>query len=290
MSVPIAAFHAYRPACWLRVWGPDSQVFLQGQFTNDVRQAEDGRAVYGLWLDQRGHIVADGFVIRLAEAEYRVGSYFSDSATVRTRLEEYLIADEVEVADLTGEMAAVSVLGAEAGAWLQAQSPREGVVFAGRRARTESWEWVFPAALEDRVHGLFAGCRAADAAEMERLRMEAGIPAVPREAGPGELPAEAGFGDEAISMTKGCYLGQEIVARLRSRGTARRGLFKVHGLGEPPALPAAVAAQGRPAGELRSAVADRDGGGFTGFALLLLRESAAKPLVLAAGDRPVEIV
>jgi tRNA-modifying protein YgfZ len=290
MSVPVAAFHAYLPACWLRVSGPDAQAFLQGQFTNDVKQAREGQAVYGLWLDQKGHILADGFIIRIAEADYRVGSYFSAAATVRPRLEEYLVADEVEVADLSAEVAAVSILGAEAGAWLQAISPREGVVFQGRRTRGENWEWVFPAASAGRVHGLFAGCRAADAAEMERLRIESAIPAVPSEAGPGELPAEAGFGDEAISMTKGCYLGQEIVARLRSRGTARRGLFTLRGRGAAPALPAAIAAEGRAAGELRSAVPDRDGGGFTGRALLALRDSAGKPLVLAEDGRPVEIV
>jgi hypothetical protein len=280
-----ASFSPYRPACWLRVAGPDAYNFIQGQFTNDVKTAGEGQGVYGLWLSQKGKMLADGFVLRVGPEEFRVFSYFSEAGVVRQRLEDYLVADEVVIEDLTADWAGVSVLGAEAGSWLQALSPRQGVVFAGRRTRGENWEWLFPAAAAEEVHAHFAGCRSLDATELERLRISASIPAVPRDAGPGELPIEAGLDDDAISSTKGCYLGQEIIARLKSRGSARRGLFRIRGEGPVPPLPAALTADGRPAGELRSVAPGPDGTGYTGLALLVLRDLAKdRPLALPSGS------
>src|SRR5580693_9003555 len=96
------AFHGYRPAAWLRVSGADAAAFLQGQFTNDLREAQGETAVYGLWLDQKGKVLADSFVRRGAAAdEYWIGSYFSPGAAIGRRLEDYIIADEVTVEDAT---------------------------------------------------------------------------------------------------------------------------------------------------------------------------------------------
>jgi folate-binding Fe-S cluster repair protein YgfZ len=93
--------------------------------------------------------------------------------------------------------------------------------------------------------------------------------------GPGDLPNEAGLEAEAISYTKGCYLGQEVMARLKSMGQVRRRLVRVGGAGESiPALPVPLFGGGRAVGELRSAV--RDGaGGWSGLAMLSRLQVAA---------------
>src|SRR5690606_4378085 len=88
-----------------------------------------------------------------------------------------------------------------------------GLVFRGRRSIEENWEVVYPIAPgESDIAGVVTnGLRALDAEEMERTRIGAGIPAVPRDIGMGELPNEGGLEATAISYTKGCYLGQEVM-------------------------------------------------------------------------------
>jgi folate-binding protein YgfZ len=268
--------------CWLRVSGSDAGGFLQGQFTNDLRGLGPDGAVYGLWLNQKGKVVADGFILAAADGTFRIGSYFSPAAAICRRLEDYIVADDVVVEDETQGWSCASIIGEGAGAWLRGLSPREGWIFPGRRTAGENWEWVYPASSSDSVRERLASSAALDAAGLERLRIESGIPAIPADAGPGDLPEEAGLHNAAISTTKGCYLGQEITARLRSKGTVRRRLLRVRGSGPVPAVPAALLHDGRRVGELRSAAADRPGTGFIGLAMV------ASPVRPEAGACRVE--
>lgn len=262
----LPAFHRWQPAAWLRVAGPDAAIFLQGQFTNELRGLEPGRAVYGLWLTVKGKVLADSFVLRGRGEEFWVGSYFSAAATIRERLEAFIIADDVAIDDETARWTGVSVVGREAGA----ADLGEALIFPGRRARGENIEIVFPASGEAAVQAAWAGLPELGAEEFARLRIEEGIPAVPADAGPGDLPNEAGLEDEAISYTKGCYLGQEVMARLKSMGQVRRKLLRVRGEGAIPLrLPAPLFVGGKQVGELRSAVAE-GASGFIGFAMLSL--------------------
>ena len=92
--------HFWRPAAWLRVSGPDAGTFLQGQFSNDLGLLSTRPAVYGLWLNQKGRVLADSFVLKGSTAEeFWVGSYFSSGTAIRERLESHIIADDVVVAD-----------------------------------------------------------------------------------------------------------------------------------------------------------------------------------------------
>jgi hypothetical protein len=105
---------------------------------------------------------------------------------------------------------------------------------------------------------------------MERMRIAARIPAVPADVGPTDLPNEGGLEADAISYTKGCYLGQEVMARLKSMGQVRRRLLRVRGTGASlPALPAPVFRGARQVGELRSAVSD-EAAGWIGLAMVSL--------------------
>lgn len=264
------SFSSYRPHAWLKVSGEDAATYLQGQFTNDLRPLSIGEAAYGLWLNQKGKVLADSFVIRGKEREFWVGSYFSSAATIRERLEAYVIADEVVIEDATSAWAGIAIIGSGSASIL-GHIKYEGFVFPGRRVLVDNVECVMPLAEIEKVHaGLMnAGAHEISAVDLEKLRIDSGIPAIPRDIGPGELPNEGGLESVAISYTKGCYLGQEVMARLKSMGQVRRHLIRVAGEGNISALPAALFVGKRCVGELRSA-APYEAGGFIGIALVSL--------------------
>jgi folate-binding protein YgfZ len=267
----------------LRVRGPDANSYLQGQFTQDVN-AQNGRS-YGLWLDQKGRVLADGHVLRQADQDFLVVSFSLPAAQLLARLEAYLIADEVELVDETGAWAGVLLWGEKAAA---RPTPADVLGFPSRRAGAGSVQWLVPA---NRLPAVLADLkknraqeRDARAAELERLRQ--GVPAVPADIGPRDLPNEGGLDDVAISYTKGCYLGQEVMARLKNLGQVRRRLHLVRGKGAPPAPGSALHQGELKVGELRSAVVD--GEGFLAMAMLsLINLDENAPLTVAPDDPAV---
>lgn len=266
--------------------GDDAWQFLQGQFTNDLRSLERASgSVYGLWLNTKGRVLADSFVVREGAAIW-VGSYFSPAAVIRERLESFVVADDVVVEDCTGDFVAFSLFpgGESPGGDL----PAFGITFGGRRRRAGNREWVVPRDRADEVRRTLAGWSECGPAQLEAWRIAEGIPAVPRDIGPGELPNEGGLEVDAISYSKGCYLGQEVMARLKSMGQVRRRLVRVRGeLAPGSALPLPLWRESRQVGELRSWVVPPDGGGGNGLALVtLMHVTAGVRLALEANGEP----
>ena len=284
------AVFPYRPAGILRVTGPDAHTFLQGQFTNDLSKIVPRGHVYGLWLDRKGRVVADSQVVMTASGgEFLIASMASPAAAIERHLGGHIIADDVAIADETAAWHGISLAGPGSGAWLNGEAV-PGFAFPGRRGSGENWEWLFPEADSAAVGAAVSGARILDAADVERARILAGIPSVPGDIGPSDLPNEGGLDRDAISYSKGCYLGQEVMARIKSLGRVRRALVRVHGAGAVPALPAALWGGDRREGEIRSAVPGP--GGFDGLALVSVAAAASgSPLALAAGaPGTVEIV
>jgi len=262
------AFFVWKPAAWLRITGSDAFSFLQGQFTNDLRQTAIG-AVYGLWLTLKGKVLGDGFVMAGGEPEeFWIGSYATPAAVLRERLESFIIADDVTVEDQTDDWSAVSVFGPDAAERLGRSGAME-FIFPGRRSRPANKEWVFRRDDEAEVRRAVQDLPELDADAVEAIRISAGIPAIPADIGSNDLPNEAGLEDEAISFTKGCYLGQEVMARLKSMGQVRRRLLRVRGKGPRPLPGAALYVGERQVGELRSVVAD-GADGYVGLAMVSL--------------------
>jgi folate-binding protein YgfZ len=253
------------PAATIRVFGDDAFSFLQGQFTNELRQPPRS-ATYGLWLDQKGKVLADSHVLGISENEFLVTSAHSAAELILRRLESYIIADEVTLKDETPATKGLLLMGEHAGDALEqilgSRPARnrfvggKGVMaFAGRRAAGENFEVIGDANAIRNVQAQLraSGVRDLSGDELEFARITAGIPRVPWDVGPGDLPNEAGLEDGAISYTKGCYLGQEVMARLKNLGQVRRRLHVVRGRGFPPASRTALYQADKKVGEIRSA-------------------------------------
>lgn len=280
----------------LRISGPDAYTYLQGQFTQDLNRPI-GSASYGLWLNQRGKVVADSFILRRAENDFIVASFSTASGLLRDRLQSYIVADEVEVVDETGDWAWLRIWseGAAkqlrtffeslpaAGGFFENQS---GLVFPGRDSSGENFEWLAPRAAAQALGEklIAAGARRTEPAMAERERILRGIPAVPVDIGPGDLPNEGGLEETAISQTKGCYLGQEVMARLKNLGQVRRRLHLVRGPGAPPPPQTALYQGGKRIGEIRSAGPNR--GGFVAMAMLNLLNLDVAAGLSAATEGP----
>lgn len=271
------------PTADLLIVGEDAAEFLQGQFTNDLRGGRENEVTYGLWLNQKGRVLADSFIWRANKDSFRVLSEWSGAAAIRERLEAYIIADDVAVEDRTVGTAGWVLGGPRATDWIKQlglpvppsgfhASAAGALIFAGRWGGRSSWRLLVPQAdapaWEEKIAGV-AGVdgRGQEAAVVAR-RIADGIPSVPDELGPGDLPNEGGLEYEAISYTKGCYLGQEVMSRLKNLGRVRRKLHVVRGSGGDllPALRSALMTGDRRVGDLRSVLPDADG--WIGLAML----------------------
>lgn len=272
------------PETWLKVSGPDAAAFLQGQCTQDLRAMRAGGATRALWLSIKGRVLAETLVLRDEGDVWWLWDAHGIGDALRTRLEEFIIADDVMVenAGETSGWEQVTLAGPEAEAWLRAsrggEAPPaagawarfgEGFLFAGRRGRQAIWEWLRPAGAGVDWPATLGELREVD---LVRGRIAAGVPAIPGEFGPQDLPQEAGLETVAMSFNKGCYLGQEVMARLHAMGRVRRRLVRVAGDGLAPAAGAGLVAANateKKIGELRAAV-DDGRGGWIGLAILTL--------------------
>jgi folate-binding protein YgfZ len=267
----------------LRVAGPDANTYLQGQFTQDLRM-EDGTVAYGLWLNQKGKVMADSHVLKRMDNDYLIVSFSAPAPLLLARLQAYLIADEVELADETKNWTGVLLWGEEVA---DVKPPADGLIVPSRRAGVGGMQWLVPRergrAVAEELRNIHAIESDRPAAEVARLR--AGIPSVPMDIGIRDLPNEGGLDEVAVSYTKGCYLGQEVMARLKNLGQVRRRLHLIQGAGAPPKSGAAIHQGDRKVGETRSVAVD--GENFLVLAMLSLASlDPAMGLSLTPGVNP----
>jgi len=199
-------------ALW-RLTGPDAARYLNGQVTNDVARLADGQACYAAVCTAKGRMEGDVSIARHA------GEFYLDADPVLreslgARLEKYLIADDAAFEDVSDFWSLGHVFGAT-----PPPAPEDGFVIACARFGVPGHDvWVANpnAALADPT---------VEADVLEALRLEHGIPRWGAELTTATLPPEAGPRMiAAISYTKGCYVGQETIARLKSVGHVNRTL------------------------------------------------------------------
>jgi folate-binding protein YgfZ len=229
----------------LVVSGPEAAEYLQGQLTNDIEAIAPGKGLYAALLDRKGHMQADMRVLRppsvpfAAQAGERNSQLWLDTEpealeAVRRHLSTYKIGRQVEVADVTTERAILSLIGPRsveiAGSAPLPENACEGLTVGGAECLAvgthNGVDLVAAAAERDRVWEALLGAGAVEVSPeaAEIVRIEAGRPRFGAEMGTETMPAEAGIVERAVSFTKGCYIGQETVARLHYKGKPNRHL------------------------------------------------------------------
>jgi folate-binding protein YgfZ len=288
----------------LEVTGADRVRWLDGMISQDVRTLAAGASAPALLLTRQGRIVAAFQALAAADRFWLDGEAVS-LAAARAQLERMIIADDVTLAERAALR--LSLDGARAEAVL-AEALGEPVALApdawrdarlaGAAVRIAAYGFTgLPAyqlfaanesgpELEDAL--VAAGAVRAGAASFECLRIEAGTPWPGRELDESVLPAEARM-DAAVSTTKGCYTGQEVVARMRSRGRLSHLLVGLRFASDaPPAAGAKLEAGGSPAGQVTSATRSPEHGAIgLGF---VRAELAAPGAALRCGDLDASVV
>ncbi|MGI9111329.1 MAG: YgfZ/GcvT domain-containing protein [Gaiellaceae bacterium] len=242
---------AQRPRSFVRVGGPDAEEYLNRMVSNDVAALAPGEACEALLLTPKARIVAPLVVLRRGHDDFLLLTEPELGERVRAELvrSRFAAKAEIELEEHTSH-----VVFGEEGIATSAYGEPAGEVLDGDLEPTLSME------------------------ELELLRIRAGTPAWGKELDERILPAEAGLDVRAISFTKGCYPGQEPVARLHYRGHANRGL-RVLELAELPEAEAEIAYQGKNVGRITSAAAT-DGGAV---ALAYIRREVPLEAELAVG-------
>lgn len=253
------------PAAVLRVTGHDAATFLQGQFSNDLRRAEHGALTYGFWLSSKGKVMGDSFVLREAPEVWTLVSLSTAAAALEERFASYIVADDVAVESIANQVLVIAFDGGEAGRLASDGKGGAGAICAEQLAG--GWLcstefsfgfWIGPDFAAASILEYWRARGGVDSSEMDfdRWRFREGIPSIPRDLGPGDLPQEAGIERRAVSLTKGCYLGQEVMARLESMGQVRRRLVVLSGAGDPPDAGWDVVVNGKRVGEVRSSMGE----------------------------------
>lgn len=248
-------------AALIWVEGPDATGFLHGLMSNDVAGLAPGGACRTLLLDAKGHLQAHLRVRRDAEDAFTLLVDAETAEQVAAMLDRYHFSEDL---DLLGpeEAQLVTVAGAPEGA-------AEAAELAVPSALPGALDLVVPDAAAA-IAGL--GLPEAPAEALEMARIAAGVPRIGVDTGPSTLVQEAGLEDVAVSFDKGCYLGQETVARAQFRGRVNRVLRGLSLPDPPPPASARVLREGREVGRLTSRAVTPDLGAI---GLAVLRREAA---------------
>jgi tRNA-modifying protein YgfZ len=241
------------PPALLEFSGPDAVRFLNGQVTQDVRLLS-GRDVSqpSCVTDAKGRLRFRVWLTMTGDGALWVEGPPEQAEELEACLTRYLIADEVEVANRTGTMWLVHFTG-------DMPEPPPGVMARkANRFGVDGTDWWLPAGSEIEIpenDGPLAGD------DLEAFRIARGIPAWGRELIEGMLPPEAGLDATDISYQKGCYIGQEVISRIKYVGKVNRRLVRLTLPEEAAAVPGVLLdKEGREAGEVTSISPVPDGG------------------------------
>ena len=265
----------------LRFEGPDAASFLHALVTNDVMMLVAGRGVYAVWLTPQGRMITDLRLLRTAEGVVAEVPE-SMASSLASRFDQLIFSEKVQVFDESEATRQVVVFGNQAAQVVQDVLGASGNLAADSSAlpilghftsgdlrvvRTDdvalpNYSIWMPAgrwdAVEAALHNKGAVNDGGTAALFEALRIEAARPRFGVDMTTDTIPLEAGLLDRAISMTKGCYVGQEVIVRIMHRGGGRVvkhlvTLVSDAGVTAVPEVGTTVLDQGREVGKVTSA-------------------------------------
>jgi folate-binding protein YgfZ len=238
-----AAIVDRRDRGWVVVSGADRRSYLHGLLTNDITALQAGQGCYAAYLTPQGRMIADLWVYELGDVVL-LSMARDIKPAVLTKLDQFIFSEDVQLGDVSETFSATAIVGPRAAGMVAEATgsseelltalPEHGSVrvdYQGQPAivlRTsdlgeEGFDMLVASeqltALRERLHA--AGAVDADADAAEALRVEAGVPKFHRDMDEDTIPLEAGIEARAISMTKGCYVGQEVIIRVLHRGHGR---------------------------------------------------------------------
>jgi tRNA-modifying protein YgfZ len=233
--------------------GPDAVRFLNGQLTQDVRLVVGGKvSLPSCVTDAKGRLQFRVWLTEAGEGALWVEGPADRAEELEARLIRYLIADDVEVSNLTEKWSLLHITG-------DVPAPPEGVMArSNARFGVPGMDWWVPAGAEiaDMEH-----ISALSGDELEAFRITNGVPLWGRELTEGLLPPEAGLDATDISYQKGCYIGQEVISRIKSAGKLNKRLARMELEGDlPDADSRLVDEEGRDAGVITSISPVESGG------------------------------
>jgi len=203
------------------VRGSEAADFLQGQVSNDVEALAPGQGCYATILNTKGKLRTDLRILRGGSWFFLDGEAIGH-AVLRHMLETYSLGRDVQSEDVTATRALVSLLGPGARSVLDAEPPEEENAFVeGEQGLYVSTHLGVDVIGEP---GLELGVPAVSDDVAECVRIESGRPRLGYDMDAETMPQEAGINERAVSFTKGCYVGQETVARLHYKGKPNRHL------------------------------------------------------------------
>lgn len=241
----------------LQLSGEDRVRFLNGQTTNDVASLQPGRSIYSTFVNAKGRMRADGNILGFANWLW-IDTEPGLGPTLAADLDKFIIADDVQVENLESRFRRIAVIGpkavevlrttgleppAEPGRFTEIPDGQFGPLIAFRRKfGPDVFYEIFCAAdRADRLEGALrdAGAAPVEPGALELRRIELGIPRFGADMNGNTLPPEAGIESSAISYTKGCYIGQEVISRIKSVGHVNRHLVRMQFSGNSGPIPAA---------------------------------------------------
>jgi tRNA-modifying protein YgfZ len=211
-----------------RLTGTDRSRFLNGQITNDLRKANEKVAIEACVLNAKGKLNAHIFLSPLGES-FLIDAEAELRQALATRLERYVIADDVQIEDVTDEFVLFHILAEE-----QPKLEASRIVSVHRFA-THGWD-IWSAgehygALRDQLSSTFAFI---DSAAAEVMRIEQGLSRWGCELTDSIIPIEANLERRTIDYEKGCYIGQEVVSRMKMSGQTNKRLCGLISLDDSP--------------------------------------------------------
>ena len=280
----------------LRLTGQDRVRFLNGQVTNDIKSLATGKGCYAALTNAKGKMRGDAVILNTSDG-LLLDVEPGNDARIASELEKFIIADDVQIENITSTWHAYTLVGDQVAEVLKISGlctlpPKDlfeissftnnnfGKVFLFRshRAQNDSFDlWVEQTYSVSLAQTLIKaveqiGGSMLDASILEIPRVEAGILRFGVEMDENTLPPEAGIETIAISYTKGCYVGQEVISRIKSVGHVNRMLVRLR-LPESAERGMLLQFAGKEIGKLGSAISSPR---FGRIGLAIIRHEAAK--------------
>lgn len=252
MSVLVHQAELFAP---ILVTGEDAAEYLQSQWTIDLLNSKEKSVAYGLRLNRKGRVLADAYLFKFTEERLVLASQSLPSEELIELMEENVVADDVDFASLPSPATVFTFWSQDLSPLLHfAGFPGElapnsfletslGLLHAGRMGSTPCLRLLSTPEESSFLREILSEPEVSDRLcfveeqVFHRSRLSAGVPLVPVEIGPDELPQEGGLEADAVDFAKGCYLGQEVMARIHAMGRPQRGLRSLFLPEHPPPAP-----------------------------------------------------